>query len=298
MNTEALRIFCEVARQQSFSGAGKKLHITQSAASQAVQNLERDLGRQLIDRSRRPPHLTPAGERFYDGCREVLDSLDRAVNGLKELDHEVAGAVSVASIYSVGLYHTDVIRRFMETYPKATIRLQYLRPNLVVSAVAQDDATFGLVSYPKETRELAVIPWKEERMVLLCPASHRLAKKKKVKLKELDAEPMIAFDRDLTIRKHLDTILDREKVDLRIAMEFDNIETIKQAVEVGAGIAILPEQTVRDSLGKGGLVAVALDSRDMVRPLGIIHRKGKPLTLAAHKFRDLLTGKVGENGTG
>lgn len=266
--------------------------MTQPAASMAVQQLERELDRQLVDRSHRPPQLTPAGERFFAGCREILDILDKTLCHIHELDDEVAGPVHVASIYSVGLYHTDVIRRFMELYPKANVRLQYLRPNLVVEAVLNGDAALGLLSYPRETRELEVNLWKEEEMVLVCPPSHRLAALRTAPLEQIRGENFIAFDSDLAIRKQVDAALHRHKVEVRVAMEFDNIETMKQAVQVGAGISILPEATVMQEVKSGSLAGVRIDGTELVRPVGLIYRKDKPLSLAATKFIDLLVGSA------
>lgn len=290
MNIDSLRVFCEVARQRSFSRAAQTLNVTQSAISQTIQALEKELGRQLVDRSRRPPKLTPAGEKFHAGCRDVLDRLDRTIARLRELDNEVSGPVHVASIYSVGLYHGDAVRRFMETYPKAHIRLQTLRPNLVLDAVQRGDAMLGLVSYPKETRQLAVTPWKEETMVLVCPPLHRLATSKKVRLEDLQGEDFIAFDSDLTIRKRIDAALQQHKVTVNVVMEFDNIETVKQAIQNGTGVSILPEATVAASVKAGVLATVGFAKSELVRPLGIVHHKSKPLTLAATKFIELLAG--------
>ncbi|MFO0946499.1 MAG: LysR family transcriptional regulator [Planctomycetota bacterium] len=292
MNIEALRVFCEVARQRSFTRAASALHLTQPAASMAVQQLEKELGRQLVDRSRRPPQLTTAGDRFFAGCREILEILDNTLAQMHELDDEIAGPVHVASIYSVGLYHTSAIRHFMELYPKAMVRLQYLRPNLVVQAVLEGDATLGLVSYPKENRELAVLPWKEEEMVLVCPPTHRLASQKTATLEALSGENFIAFDSDLVIRKQVDAALHRHKAGVSVAMEFDNIETMKQAVSVGAGITILPEATVMQEVQEGSLAAVHLNPPELVRPVGVIYRKDKPLSLVATKFIELLAGST------
>jgi DNA-binding transcriptional LysR family regulator len=296
MNIEALRIFCEVARQRSFTRAASTLRMTQPAASMAVQTLEKELDQQLIDRSHRPPQLTPAGERFYVGCREVLDRLDRTIAQMRALGKEVAGPVHVASIYSVGLYHTDEIRQFMEAYPKANVRLQYLRPNLVQDAVLQGDATLGLLSYPRESRELAVIDWLKEEMVLVCPPDHRLASRASVNPSDLDGENFIAFDSDLIIRGQVDAALHRHKVEVRVAMEFDNIETMKQAVQVGSGVSILPEATVRQEVRARSLATVRFEPSELVRPVGIIYRKDKPLSLAARRFIEILAGPSVLNG--
>lgn len=299
MNIDSLRIFCEVARQRSFTRAAANLRMTQPAASMAIQTLERELDQQLVDRSHRPPQLTPAGQRFFLGCREILERLDRTVAEVQALGKEVAGPVHVASIYSVGLYHTDVIRRFMEAYPKANVRLQYLRPNLVVDAVLQGEASLGLLSYPRETREIEVAPWKEEAMVLVCPPTHRLASQAAVRIEDLDGENFIAFDPDLTIRDEVDAALHRHKVEVHVAMEFDNVETMKQAVQIGAGVSILPEATVQAEVRAGSLAAARLEPSELVRPVGIIFRKDKPLSPAATKFIELLAGagaRTGQNG--
>ena len=303
MNIDSLRVFCEVARQKSFTRAASNLRMTQPAASMAVQTLEKELDEILVDRSRRPPQLTPAGQCFYAACRDVLDRLDRTTAEMRALGKEVAGSVTVASIYSVGLYHTDVIRRFMEAHPKANVRLQYLRPNHVLDAVLQGDAVLGFISYPRETRELAVIPWKEGEMVLVCPPSHRLASMKTVNFEDLSGEAFIAFDADLSIRDNVDAVLNRRRVEVRVAMEFDNIETMKQAVQVGAGITILPEATVSQEVKSGSLAAVRFQEAELVRPVGIVFRKDKPLSPAAAKFIELLSGQnphedsLGDNGS-
>ena len=291
MNVETLRVFCEVARLRSFSRAASELRLTQSAASQAVQSLEKEIGLQLIDRSRRPANLTPPGERFYVSCREILDRLSLAIAEIRELGDEVAGPVHVASIYSVGLYHTNKIRHFMEAYPKANVRLRYLRPNLVTAAVLQGEANLGLTSYPKETRELAVVAWQEEDMVLVCPADHRLAQASSTRFEDLAGENFVAFDDDLVIRDRVDAALHRHKTEVSVVMEFDNIETMKQAIQVRAGVSILPEATVREEVAAGTLVAVPFESGALHRPIGIIYRKGKPLSLAARKFIDVLVGR-------
>lgn len=290
MNIDSLRIFREVARQKSFTRAAANLRMTQPAASMAVQNLEKELGHQLFDRSHRPPILTPAGESFYKASRDILDRFDEATAEMQALGAEVVGSVHVASIYSVGLYHTEAIRRFMEQFPKAKVRLSYLRPNLVVEAVLRGEAHLGLISYPKETRELSVIPWKEETMVAVCYPGHRLASRQVVNFTELAGENFIAFDPDLDIRDHVDAMLRRNRVEVRAVMEFDNIETMKQAVQVGSGITILPEATVQAEATAGSLVAVRIEPHELVRPVGIILRKDKPLFLAARKFVEILAG--------
>jgi len=294
MNLDSLRVFCEVARQRSFSKAAEKLDVTQSAVSQTVQQVERELAAQLVDRRRRPLYLTPAGERFFAAARDILDQFDRALVEIRELENDVVGPITVASIYSVGLYHADAVRRFMAAFPRATVRLQYLRPNVVVDAVLSGEATLGLMSYPKPSKDLDLVPWREEEMVFVCPTNHPLAHRKSVRLEEAAEHAVVGFDPDLEIRKRIDAAFRKKKLEPRVVLEFDNIETVKQAVQVGSGVSFLPEETVRQAAEAGILSVAKIDPPDLRRPVGIIFRRGKPLSTVAIKFIETLTGRTYE----
>jgi DNA-binding transcriptional LysR family regulator len=269
-------------------------NVSQSAASQAVHQLERSFGVQLIDRTKRPFVLTPEGEACYEGLREVLQQYDSLEARVLSLRQEIAGTVRVAAIYSIGLH--DMSRRmqeFMGRYPKARIRLEFLGPNRIYEAVLDEEADLGIVSYPQAGRGLTVIPLRSENMVLVCHPDHHLARLKKVTISQLRGENFIAFEKSLPIRKELDRYLRDNQVAVRIVMEFDNIETIKQAVEIGAGLSILPEPTVVKELKIGTLAAVPLAITKIRRPIGIIHRQRKAFTPTISKFVELLKENFG-----
>jgi DNA-binding transcriptional LysR family regulator len=208
---------------------------------------------------------------------------------VRTLHDEVAGRVRVASIYSVGLHHMNrYLQQFLSQYPKANVRLEYLHPDRVYDAVENGQADLGLVSYPKSSRTIKAIGWRDEPMVLVCAPSHRFAKRQRISLEEIAGEPMISFDSDLTIRREIDRALNEHRTDLRVVMEFDNIETIKRAIEIDAGVALLPAPTVVREVEAGTLVAVPLSTDKLVRPLGIIHRRGKDLGVTVRRFIELL----------
>ncbi|HEX5445715.1 MAG TPA: LysR family transcriptional regulator [Pirellulales bacterium] len=286
---KALKVFCDVVRQRSFSRAADENEISQSGASQLVQQLEDGLGVKLIDRSKRPFVLTPEGEVYYDGCREVVERYFAVEDRVRKLHAEVAGRVRVASIYSVGLHHMNrYMQEFLAQHPKANVRLEYLHPNRVYQAIEEDVADLGLVSYPKSSRTIKAVAWREEPMVLVCAPGHALAKRRRIGLAELDGQKMIGFDSELTIRREIDRALHAHQATVNVVMEFDNIETIKRAIEIDAGVGLLPEPTVTREVHSGTLCAVPLDTDELVRPLGIIHRRGKELNTAAHRFIELL----------
>lgn len=296
MNIETLRIFCDVVQHQSFSRGATINSVSQSAATQSVHRVEKHFGVQLVDRTKRPFVLTPEGQVCYEGFREVLELYDAVEARVRSLRMEISGLVRVASIYSVGLHDMSrCMQDFMRRYPKAKVRLEYLRPNKVFEAVVNAEVDLGIMSYPAPSPDLAVIPLRSEKMVLVCHPKHRLAHEKAVTAEHLQGEDFIGFDRDLSIRKEIDRYLRQRSVAIRIVMEFDNIETIKQAVGIGAGVSILPEPTVREEVKSGSLVSVRLIAPELRRPIGIIHRQRKVFTPTTAKFVELL--QEVQNGT-
>lgn len=289
MNIETIRIFCDVVQHQSFSRGAAANDVSQSAATQSVHRMEKHFGVQLVDRNKRPFVLTPEGQACYEGFREVLEMYDAVETRVRSLRKEITGMVRVAAIYSVGLHDMSrCMQDFMRRYPKAKVRLEYLRPNKVFEAVLNSEVDLGVVSYATPSAELAVIPLRSERMVLVCNPKHHLAQRSAITAEHLQDEDFVAFDRDLMIRKEIDRYLRQRSVSIRVVMEFDNIETIKQAIEIGAGVSILPEPTVRRDCETGRLAVVRLIAPQLQRPVGIIHRQRKVFTPTATKFIELL----------
>ena len=246
MHLKSLRVFCDVVGRRSFSRAASENGITQSGASQIVHHLEEHLGVKLIDRSKRPFVLTPEGEVYYEGCRGLVQRLYALEDEVRSLRQEVEGRVSVASIYSIGLSHMNrCVQDFLHKHPKAHVRVEYQHPQQVVELVESGQVDLGLISYPKQTRTLKAIPWRDEAMVVVCAPTHPLAGAKSVTLEQLDGREMVGFDEGLQIRREIDRVLSARGVSVHVVMEFDNIETLKLAVEINAGLSVLPGPWLR-----------------------------------------------------
>jgi len=289
MHLETLQLYCEVVRRQSFTRGAAECGVTQSAASQAIRQLEDDIGVLLIDRSKRPFAVTPEGERFYRACRSLLHGFERVRADLTRRRRAIAGVVRVAAIYSVGLHEMGThMQRFRQRYPEARVRMECLHPEAVVRSVREDAADIGILSYPPSLRGFSVVPLREEPMVLVCPPGHPLARRGRARLADLAREPFVAFDENLAVRKDIDRELRRAGVRPRVAMEFDNIESIKQAVSLGTGVSILPEPAIQKELAMKTLVAVPLEGAPLARPIGLIHRSGKRLSATAGLFIEML----------
>jgi DNA-binding transcriptional LysR family regulator len=143
------------------------------------------------------------------------------------------------------------------------------------------------VAFPLRRTNLTVIPWHEEKLVV-CAPDHRLACRRTVSLTRLGGEEFIAFDRDIPTRKTIDRILKAHKVAVNTVMEFDNIETLKRAVEVGSGLPIVPETTVANEVKNKLLAKLDFAEGRFTRTVGIVHRRGRVLSLAAREFVRLL----------
>jgi DNA-binding transcriptional LysR family regulator len=289
MHLRDLELFCEVASLRSFSRAAKALGVSQPAASETVKAIEKTLGLELINRDQRPLELTPAGAVYLEGCRELLESYRRLSDRVMSLRDKVVGPVRVAAIYSVGLLQMDsYVKQFEHLYPDAALELRYLHPSEVVARVENDDVDLGLVSFPPKRTDIVCTPWQDQEIAVIVPPQHRLAARRSMQAAELDGETLVTFTPELQIRTELDRWLRQAKVSLDVVHEFDNIETIKRAVEIGSGIALLPVPTVRRELEIGSLRLVRLEDVRWVRPLGVIHKKHKPLTTAVQRFLELL----------
>ncbi len=288
MTLDTLKLFRDIAQTRSISRGAQLNQVSQSAASQQLQELERTLKVELLDRSTRPVGLTEAGRLYLQFCRDTLDLREKLEAALDRLKGRVEGTVRVASIYSVGLSEMSRLEEeFARRLPDAELRVEYLRPEKVYEAVLSDQADLGLVSYPESSKEIKVIPWREETMVVAAPPSHPLASKKQVDLADLQEQDFVGFDQDLPISRELTRFLHEHGVVVHPVMHFDNIQTMKEAVALSTGISILPARVMRTDIEQNRLTAIPL-AAPIVRPLGIIHRRRKKFNRATQAFLDLL----------
>jgi LysR family transcriptional regulator, transcriptional activator of the cysJI operon len=283
------KLFRDIAQSRSFSRGASLNGISQSAASQHIHEMERRLGTSLFDRTTRPPSLTQAGKLYADFCRDVLRREEQLQVEIEELKGAAEGAVRVASIYSIGLSEMSHLQEnFGARYPGMELHVDYAQPAKIYEALLADQADLGLVSYPEASKELAVIPWRQEEMTVAVSPAHSLAAKSIVTPEDLSGQDYVGFDEDLSIRQALDRFFREHGITINLAMQFDNIQMIKEAVALGSGISILPARTMQAEIQRGRLVSIPLDAPDLVRPVGIVHRKRKKFNRAAQCFLELL----------
>jgi DNA-binding transcriptional LysR family regulator len=289
MQIETLKVFCDLVESGSFSQAAVRNFVTQSAVSQQIKNLESRFETALLVRDGRAVSATVAGRLLYEASREILERFEHLNLELKSLGQEMAGSVRVATIYSVGLYEmSTVIKMFLKTYPKVNLHIEYSRVTRVYEDCLNGAVDIGIVPYPRMRKGLQIISLPADRLILICSPEHPFARRRHVDIARLNGENFIAFEKDIPSRKAIDRILQDRGVRVRVVMEFDNIETIKRSVEIGAGMSIVPQLSVQKEVQSGSLAQLRFSRENFLRPLGIIVKSRNSLSQPAEKFVELL----------
>jgi DNA-binding transcriptional LysR family regulator len=289
MHIQSFRVFSNLAETSSFSKAAQMNGITQSAVSQQVRSLERRFRVKLIERGRKNFSLTPEGRAFLQASHQVMSILEDLEGRIHNLQNLVAGELCISTIFSIGLHELPpYLKIFRQVHPQLDVRVEYRRPSEVYLSVLDGRADIGLVAYPSPRRGLKAMTFWSDRLVLICSPSHPLASRRKIPLSALQDEKFIAFEPDLPTRREVDRKLRSEGVKVKLVLEFDNIETVKRAVEIENGVSIVPEAAVRDKVEAGVLAAVELSDPSLRRPLGALIRRSARISPALREFLALL----------
>lgn len=289
MTVERAKLFTHIVQARSVSRGAEATGISQSAASQQVHEIERELDLRLLDRSMRPFELTEAGALYYEFCRDILRRYHEFDETLAEVRGRARHVVRAAAIYSVGI--SDMSRLESELscrMPEAQLKVEYLRPEKVYDAVLAEQADLGIISYPHSNRDIVAIHWRDDEMMLAAAPSHALAAQRPVTPASLLGQDFVAFDSDLRVGREVNRYLRKNNAHVRVVMHFDNIQTMKEAVALGAGVSIMPARVLRNDIEQGRLVAIPIEGCTLVRPLGVIHRRRKTFNAGAQAFLDLL----------
>src|SRR5258705_10123732 len=289
MQIESLKVFCVLAETESFTKAAQINQVTQSAVSQQISSLERQFKSLLIERSKKKFRLTREGQVLYEYSKQIIQTFEALQSRLQEIKDIISGTIRVATIYSIGLHDLPpYLKRFLKAYPTVNVHVEYRRANQVYEDVMGNVVDLGLVAYPTRDHRLEIFPLRKDPLVLICHPQHPLARNKSLKLKALSGQKFIGFEPDIPTRRALDKILRENSVEVQHVMEFDNIETVKRAVEIDAGVAIVPQGTVLQEVAKQTLAQINLDDGDFFRPLAAIYKKNKVLSPAMKQFLSIL----------
>ena len=292
MHIENFKIFSDLVESESFSRAAKLNGITQSAVSQQLRAMEKHFSILIVDRSQKQFRLTREGQKLYESAKEILYLYDKLNSELQEMKKVISGTIHISTVYSIGLHELPpYVKVFLAKFPEVNIRVEYRRANMVYEDILTNSIDLGLIAYPQKHKQLEVLPFHDDILVLVVSPEHPIAQRKSVDIQDVAGQKFIGFEPDIPTRKATDIIFKEANIEAEPVMEFDNVETVKRAVEINAGIAILPQTTVIREEAQGLLKVLKFTNQTYKRPLALIHRKGRVLTPAIKKLIDLLTSK-------
>jgi DNA-binding transcriptional LysR family regulator len=289
MQIETLKVFCDLVETESFTKAAQINKVSQSAVSQQISSLERLFKSLLIERSKKNFRLTREGQVLYEYSMQILQAYDLLHGKVQEMKNIISGTIRIATIYSIGLHELPpFITRFLKSHPSVNLHVEFRRANQVYDDILGKVVDLGLVAYPEKSGKLEMVPLWNDKLVLICHPQNPLAKRKSIKVADIAGQKFIAFEPDIPTRKAIDKILKQHNVTVQTVMEFDNIETVKRAVEIDAGISIVPQFTIAQETAKQTLAAVHFQDGEFFRPSAAIYKKSKVLSPAMKQFLGML----------
>ena len=259
-----LQIFLAVAKHQNISKAAESLHMSQSAASEALLNLEKTYDVRLFDRVSNKLSLNAIGKTL----RREAESLVAHCESFEEIlrDHTDVGHIKVGASFTIGNHlATRYLAGYLAEYPEAEVELDIANTPDVVARVLNFEVDIGLIEGEVQHKDLELIPWREDELVVFCAADHALAKKKSLTNRDIKDALWILREPDSGARHTFDRALAGLLPDINIYLELKHNEAIKNAVESGLGIGCLSRIVLQKNLANGDLVPLTLPRRDMRR---------------------------------
>ena len=210
---------------------------------------------------------------------------------MQEIKDIISGTIRVATIYSMGLHDLPpYLKKFLKLFPTVNVHVEYRRANQVYEDVLGNVVDLGLVAYPTRDAKLEIVPLRKDTLVLDLSPAPSVCQGEVLKLSQLAGQKFVSFEPDIPTRKAIDKIMKDHDVEVETVMEFDNIETVKRAVEIEAGISIVPRGTITQEVAKQTLAEVKIEGHDIYRPLAAIYKKNKILSPAMKQFLAMLKG--------
>lgn len=284
MDLDQLHTFLEIVRLKSFSKAAQTCYRTQPAISAQVRQLEQELNASLFERLGTRISLTTAGKIFAEYAEQILALRRQAQDAINELDRLPRGELVIAANEATCIYVLPkVFADYKRQFPNVQLLVDRSYGSRVVQAVMDNLADFGVTQLPVQEKKLQVAQIHVDEIKVLFPAQHRLAKAQSVTCQDLVGEQLL-LPKSGTTRTRLNVWLEPIEEMLQVSMELDSTEMIKQFVIAGLGVSFLAASHCREEITQGKLAAVSLGPEPMIRRLGLIYRKDKPLSKAALGF--------------
>lgn len=285
MDLRQLEILCAIAETGTFTGAGEKLHVSQSAISRQVLLLEDELREPLFIRQGRGAVPTRAGQTLIELGKRLLEDLTSTVGQIRDEHRELHGTLRIAGGMTVCLYvFPALLKEFRRAHPRVEIQLITGATPRLIRQLRGGSADVALLTLPVEEPSFVVVPALREELMLVMPPKHPLAGKPRVSAKDLAMEPFVLFEPHSNTRRTIDRLFTRVGIEPRVVLETENVEILKALVASGMGLSIIPYQSVADEVKAGRLACARIAGAVLERETGWAYPRSSHLSRAVQEL--------------
>ena len=283
-----LQCFSAVAKHLSYTKAAAELHLTQPAVSMQIRQLEQEAGLALTEQFGKQVHLTEAGEEVYRYARSILQQVAEMDDVLDKLKGVSGGRLRIAAISSANYFAPRLLGTFHQRFPDVSVSMDVTNQRAVLKLIRENEVDMAIMGQPPDDPYIEAIPFMDNPLIIVAPPEHRLAKRKRIAVKELEKEVFLTREPGSGTRGAMQRFFRKEKLKLTTGMEMGSLTSIKQGVQAGLGLGLLPRGAVQVELMLGRLVELKVRGLPIPRHWYVVMHKGKRLSLAAEEFRALL----------
>jgi DNA-binding transcriptional LysR family regulator len=289
-----MQCFSAVARNLSYTRAAEELHLTQPAVSMQIRQLEQQTGLALTEQFGKRIYLTEAGEEVFRYARSILQKIDELDDVLGRLKGRSGGRLKIAAISSANYFAPRLLGTFHERFPDIEVSMEVINQTDVLRRVVENEVDMAIMGQPPKDSQVEAIPFMDNPLVIVAPPEHRLAKRKRIRLKELENEEFLIREAGSGTRGAMERFFKEHRLKLRKGMGMGSLSSIKQGVQANLGLALLQRDAMRVELQLGKLVELKVNGLPIWRKWFVVLHKGKRLSVAAEEFRSLLINESAE----
>lgn len=294
LSARQLRAFVALADERHFTRAAQRCHLTQPAFSALIRQLEDSAGLRLFDRNTRHVELTAEGRVLDASARRLLADMDLVMEDMRDHAARRRGRVALAALPSLAAgWLPGLLARFSQVHPGIVVDLRDALLDPCLDMVQSGQVDFAVASRRADMTDLDSEFLHADRYFLVCRADHPLAQQAKVRLRDIARYPVIQLARGSSVRKHLDEAFGAD-APLPV-FEVEHLATVTGLVRAGLGVSVVPAMTLFHFASKD-LRVVPLAGRALTRPLYLVQRKGRSLSVAAQALAELLIAHRGDIG--
>ena len=281
MDLRQLEIIRAIADTGSFTAAGEKLHVSQSAISRQVLLLEAELGEAVFHRIGRRIRITPAGEALVQLSHRVFQDLQETVAAIGDTRESLRGTMRLVGGMTVCLYvFPSLLAEVRRTHPSLDLKITVGSGERSLAMLRSGAADLGLVTLPIDASDLVSVPVLREELLLITYPAHPLARKRPILPTDLTRQPFILFETGSITRRLVEEFFAREGIEPEIVMETENVEIIKAMVRHGLGISIIPWQAAAADVRTRQLHCGRIAGHTLHRQTGWLYPKMRRLPRA------------------